>query len=332
MRSQPVRRLAIASLMAAACGAALAQSAPYPDGPRIPSLPEAAFERIDRALRDRVATASDADALFVRGLQATMDPGARIADYAAAWRLRPADLLLLSSLADACLLRSVPTWADCAAVDPASRFASRDPDNAVAWVLLAERARQRGDVPTMREQVAHAAGRQRFDAYRDRGGAAVMRVLGAVPGVAREPEAPFAAAALAALRADVAVAEAATMCQRGQPGVGVEMEPACRRLARTMAERADTWSARLAGLWIAWSWASDDAERSRLAAERDRLAASNLECNGAKLALIEGLNRDAGSREAARRIQAAAIEDALTQGETAVCAGLVARAKEARLL
>ncbi len=114
-------RLAFASLLAAACGASLAQSAPYPDGPRIPSLPESAFERIDRALRDRVATAVDADALFVRGLQATMDPGARIADYAGAWRLRPADMLLLSSLADACMLRAVPTWADCAALDPASR-------------------------------------------------------------------------------------------------------------------------------------------------------------------------------------------------------------------
>ena len=75
-------RLAFASLLALASGASLAQSAPYPDGPRIPSLPESAFERIDRALRDRVATAVDADALFVRGLQATMDPGARIADYA----------------------------------------------------------------------------------------------------------------------------------------------------------------------------------------------------------------------------------------------------------
>ena len=327
-----MRRLVIASLLAAACGAALAQSAPYPDGPRIPSLPEAAFERIDRALRDRVATAADADALFVRGLQATMDPGVRIADLAAAWRLRPSDMLLLSSLADACLLRAVPTWADCAAIDPASRFASRDPDNAVAWVLLAERARQRGDVPGMREQVAHAATRARFDAYRDRGGAAVLRVLDAVPAVAREPETPFAAAALAALRADVAATEAATMCQRGVPGVGPEMEPSCRRLARTMAERADTWSARLAGLSIAWSWAADEPERSRLAAERDRITASSLECNAAKLALIEGLNRDAATREAARRIQAAAIEDALTQGEPAVCARLVERAREARFL
>nr|MBP8007025.1 hypothetical protein [Burkholderiales bacterium] len=181
-------RLTFASLLAALCGTSIAQSAPYPDGPRIPSLPESSFERIDRALRERTATAVDADALFVRGLQATMDPGARIADYAAAWRLRPADMLLLSSLADACMLRAVPTWADCASLDPASRFASRDPDNAVAWVLLAERAKQRGDAPGMREQLAHAAGRLRFDSYRDRGGAVVWRVLAAVPAVAREPE------------------------------------------------------------------------------------------------------------------------------------------------
>ena len=325
-------RLAFASFLAALCGTSIAQSAPYPDGPRIPSLPESAFERIDRALRERVATAADADALFVRGLQATMDPGARIADYAAAWRLRPADMLLLSSLADACMLRAVPTWADCASLDPASRFASRDPDNAVAWVLLAERAKQRGDAPGMREQLAHAAGRLRFDSYRERGGAVVWRVLTAVSAVARDPETPFAAAALGSLRADVAANEAATMCQRGAPGVGEEVEGSCRRLARTMAERADTWSARLVGLAIAWSWASDAAEQGRVAAERDRVSASSLECNGAKLALIEGLNRDAGSREAARRIQASAIEDATTLGEPAVCAKLVERARDAKFL
>lgn len=325
-------RLAFASLLAAACGTALAQSAPYPDGPRIPSLPEASFERIDRALRDRVGAAADADALFVRGLQSTMDPGARIADYAAAWRLRPGDLLLLSSLADACMLRAVPTWADCASLDPASRFASRDPDNAVAWVLLAERARQRGDAPGVREQLAHAAGRSRFDSYRERGGQVVLRVLAAVPAVAREPETPFAAAALGSLRADVAATEAATMCQHGAPGVGEEVQGSCRRLARTMAERADTWSARLVGLAIAWSWATDDAERARIAAERDRVSASSLECSSAKLALIEGLNRDAGSRETARRIQASAIEDAQDHGEPAVCAKLVERAREAKFI
>ena len=325
-------RIAFASLLAAACGVALAQSAPYPGGARIPSLPEAAFERIDRALRDRVATAVDADALFVRGLQATMDPGARIADYAAAWRLRPGDLLLLSSLADACMLRAVPTWADCASLDPSSRFASRDPDNAVAWVLLAERARQRGDSPGMREQLAHAAGRTRFDSYRERGGEAVLRVLAAVPALASEPETPFAAAALGTLRADVAANEAATMCQRGAPGVGEDVEGSCRRLARTMAERADTWSGRLVGLAIAWSWAPDEDERRRISAERDSVAAQSLSCNGAKLALIEGLNRDAGSRESARRIQASAIEDARTLGEPAVCAKLVARAKDAKFL
>ena len=42
-------RLTFASLLAALCGTSIAQSVPYPDGPRIPSLPESSFERIDRA-------------------------------------------------------------------------------------------------------------------------------------------------------------------------------------------------------------------------------------------------------------------------------------------
>lgn len=326
-----VARLALALLLAAVCSAPRAQ-APGADGARIPSLPEAAFARIDEALRDRIAIADDADAHFVRGLQATMDPGTRVAGYADAWRRRPAEMLFVASLADACMVRAVPAWTDCAAVDPASRFASRDADNAVAWVLLAERARQRGDLPGMREQLAHAAGQPRFDSYVGRGASAVARVLVAVPAVAREPEMPFAAAALGALRSDVATTEATALCRRGAPGVGDEVEGSCRRLAATMATRADTYSARLVGLGLAWSWAPDDAERGRLAAERDRLTAASLDCSNAKLALIEGLNRDAGSREAARRIQADAVEDARTQGEPAVCARLVARAKEARFL
>lgn len=319
-----------ALLLAAACGAAGAQA--ISDGPRIPSLPEAAFERIDQALRDRVATADSADAHFVRGLQATMDPGARVAGYAEAWRRQPAEMLFLASFADACMVRAVPAWPDCAAADPVSRWAARDADNAVPRVLLAERARQRGDLPGMREQLGHAADLKRFDAYRARGGPTVWRVLAGVPAVAREPETPFAATALGGLRADVATTEATLLCQNGAPGVAPEVGSSCKRLARAMADHADSYAARLVGLALAWSWAADEAERRRLAAERDRLTASSLECGNARLALIEGLNRDAVSRDAARRAEAGALEDALTLDEPAACARLIARARTAKFL
>ena len=318
------------ALLALACGAALAQT-PVPDGPRTPSLPEAAFERIDAALRDRVASADSPDAHFVRGLQATMDPGARIAGYAEAWRQQPSNLLYLSSFADACMVRALPAWPECAATDPVSRWAARDADNAVPRVLLAERARQRGDLPGMREQLAHAAEMRRFDSYRPRGAQAVWRVLAAVPAVAREPETPFAATALGAMRADVATTEAALLCQNGSPGVGPEVAAACRGLARSMAERADTYAARLVGLALAWSWAADDAERRRLVGERDRVTAASLECGSARLAMIEALNRDAASRDASRRTEAGLLEDAGPLDEPAACARLVARAKAAKL-
>ena len=319
-----------ALMLAVACGVAWAQ--PTLDGPRPPSLPEAAFERIDQALRDRVASADSADAHFVRGLQATMDPGARIAGYAEAWRRQPGEMLFLASFADACMVRAVPAWPDCASADAVSRWAARDADNAVPRVLLAERARQRGDLPGMREQLAHAADLRRFDAYRSRGGPAVWRVLGGVPAVSGEPETPFAATALGALRSDVATSEATQLCQNGGAGVAPDVAGSCRKLARTMADRADSYGARLVGLALAWSWAADDAERNRLAAERDRLAASSLECGNARLALIEGLNRDAGSRAASRGAEVASLDDALTLDEPAACARLVARAKSAKLL
>ncbi|MEO8487814.1 MAG: hypothetical protein ABI585_15920 [Betaproteobacteria bacterium] len=327
-----MRSRLFALLVAAACGSALAQTATLPDGPRVPSLPEASFERIDEAMRDRVATSDSADALFVRGLQATMDPGARVASYAEAWRRQPAELLFLASFADACMVRAVPAWPDCAAVDPVSRWAARDADNAVPRVLLAERARQRGDLPGMREQLGYAADLARFVSYRPRGGPAVWRVLSGIPAVAREPEAPFAAAALGSMRADVATTEATQLCQNGAPGVGVEVAEPCKRLARAMADHADTFGARLIGLALAWSWAGDDAERRRLAAERDRVTAASLACGEARLAWIERLNRDAASRDAARRAEAASLDDAATLDEPAACARWVARTKAANLI
>jgi len=313
-------------------GLAQAQTAVVQDGPRPPSLPEAAFERIAEALRDRVARSDSADAHFVRGLQATMDPGARVAGYAEAWRQKPAELLFLASFADACMVRAIPAWSECASTDPVSRWAARDAGNAVPRVLLAERARQRGDLPGMREQIAFAADLGRFDSYELRGGPAIWRVLGAVPAVAGEPETPFAATALGAMRSDIATTEAALLCQNGAPGVGPEVTASCRKLARAMADRADTYAARLVGLGIAWSWSADDAERRRLAAERDRVAAASLECANARLAWIESLNRDAASRDAARRAEAGALDDAATLDEPAACTRLVARAKAARLI
>ena len=160
----------------------------------------------------------------------------------------------------------------------------------------------------------------------------MWRVLGGVPAVSGEPETPFAATALGALRSDVATSEATQLCQNGGAGVAPDVAGSCRKLARTMADRADSYGARLVGLALAWSWAADDAERNRLAAERDRLAASSLECGNARLALIEGLNRDAGSRAASRGAEVASLDDALTLDEPAACARLVARAKAAKLL
>jgi hypothetical protein len=134
------------------------------------------------------------------------------------------------------------------------------------------------------------------------------------------------------MRADVATTEAAVLCQNGGPGVGPEVAEPCRRLSRAMAEHADTYAGRLVGLALAWSWAGGDEDKRRLAAERDRITAASLECNNARLAMIEGLNRDAASRDAARRSEAVALDDAASLDEPATCAKLVARAKAARLI
>jgi len=323
-----MRLRSLALLAALTAGAALAQTAVVGDGPRPPSLPEAAFERIDQALRDRVATADSADAHFVRGLQATMDPGTRVAGYGEAWRREPSNLLFLSSFADACMVRALPAWPECAATDPVSRWAARDADNAVPRVLLAERARQRGDLPGMREQLAYAADLKRFDSYRPRGIQSVWRVLAGIPAVASDPEAPFAATGLGVLRSDVGTVEFATICRPDVPDVGDH----CRRLARTMADRADTFEARMVGLGMARLWATSEDERKRLAAEHERVYAAAQACGGAKLAVIESLNRDAASRALARDIESGVVADSATLGDPAVCDRVVTRAKAAKLI
>jgi hypothetical protein len=134
------------------------------------------------------------------------------------------------------------------------------------------------------------------------------------------------------MRGVLAVSEAMGLCRNGGPGVGPEVAEPCRRLARTMAERADTFAGRQAGLTLAYTWAGDDAERRGLAAERDRVAAASVECNVARLASIEALNRDAASRDASRRAEASALDDAGTLDEAATCVRIVARAKAAKLI
>ena len=277
------------------------------------------------------ATADDADAAFVRGLQATMDPSARAAGFARAFELDPRRMLFLASLADACMTRTLPVVAECAALDPVSRWAARDAENAAPWVLLAARSRARGDLPGMRANLAHAGARPRFDSYRERGGPSVWRVIAASP-AAPLAEAPFAATALGASRSDIASAEAAQLCRRDAPGVDNEVAASCRALARTMAGRGDTWAARQAGLGLAAGWVVDDTERRALAAETERVAAEAVACRAARVALLGRLADDTAVRARARDVEVAALDAAATEPEPAVCARRIARARAAALL
>lgn len=291
-----------------------------------------ALDRVAEALHDRALERDTADAHYLRGLQATMDPAARTDAYARAWELDPARVLFLSAFAQSCMARGAPPLASCVSADPVSRWAARDAENAAPWVLLAFRSRERGDLPAMRANLAHAAERPRFDGYRARGADAVARVVASSSELARRPESPYAAASLAASAPDAALAEASALCRRDAPGVLPDAGAACSRLARTMAERADTYAGRQAGLVLEGSWAASDPDRSRVAAARERLSASALACHAARATLVARLEGSASERERSREIGAAAVADASTMDEVAVCERLVARAKAANLL
>ena len=291
-----------------------------------------ALDRVAEALHDRALERDTADAHYVRGLQATMDPVARIGAYARALELDSSRLLFLSALAQSCMARGAAPLASCASADPVSRWAARDADNAAPWVLLAHRARERGDLPAMRANLVHAAERPRFDGYRARGADVVAQLIASSSDLARRPESPYAAASLSASATDAALTEVSALCRRDAPGVLPDAGVACTRLARTMAERADTYAGRQAGLAIEGSWAASDPDRSRVAAARERLSASALACHAARGSLVARLEGSASERERSREIGAAAVADASSMDAVAVCERLVSRAKAANLL
>ena len=237
-------------------------------------------------------------------LQATMDPARATSSRRLGARTsrvrqrKPAELLYLASFADACMVRAIPAWPECASADPVSRWASRDADNAVPRVLLAERARQRGDLPGMREQLAFARRPRALRFLR------AARRTGDLARAGRRRRPWRASRRRRSRRRRSARCAPTSRRPRRRSCAGTarrawgRIAASCRRLARAMADRADTYAAR-------WS---DSASRgagrpttpsgggsppSAIAWRRRASSAA-----GARLAMIESLNRDAASRDA----------------------------------
>jgi len=277
---------------------------------------------LDAELRARLVAPdpSNAPANFVAAAFETTDRAAKVRYLVAARVASPQEKLYLAALGLACAVPVHPQPEGCASVDRLADWARRDDSNGLPTLLLADRARQRGEREAMVAYLEQAAATRTFDDYGDRAGVVLWDYVFAAP-VAAAPEVKarwvtgrtYAAMAGSdwtfALRNTCIAAIARTDA----------WSAACARVGEAMGARAATLYARRLG--DAALERNGSAEQKRAAAER--LAATNAlvaRCSAARLAIEQDLDStdplvrkkavDAGHRWI----------DALAQvGETGTC-------------
>jgi hypothetical protein len=146
-RAQWIASLLAAGVACAAFGQTGSQLTEPPPAP--PSRWQQDKEALDQAVRARALSASEPRDLWVSGQLETSDPWARVGALAQARTRVPGDKLYLGSLAMACLVPMQPLAPECDATDRLADWATRDDDNGVQALLLANRARQRNNAAAM---------------------------------------------------------------------------------------------------------------------------------------------------------------------------------------
>jgi len=319
MRTRWLASIAALALAASLQGNALAQ-ARAGDGEAVAASPlTATFARFDDLLAGRIAGADDAGGRWMLGRLASLDPVARARDYAAAFARDPKELLFVASFADACMRPVMPAFLECGERDIVGHWASRDGDNAVPWLLQAERSRRRNNVGALVDNLERASRAARFDDYAGRGGAVfAARLVPLVP--AEDRAAAFIAAdrqGSVALGAPLEALE--TVCSPVSRSLEERIPRACVRLGALMAERAASFPYRRAGTQVALAASSTESARVavRQAAkevvvdqERCRVAYGELE----RLAVGARPDRDRAAGVAERM-----VAERAKSGEPAAC-------------
>jgi hypothetical protein len=180
---------AVAAVAAAQSGSRLADTAP-PAASRW----QAEVAQLDDTLRSRLLVATAARANWLAAKLDHGDPETQVRRFASARVAAPDNRLYLAALATACMVPMQPLPAECDAVDRLADWATRDVDNGVPMLLLANRARQRNNATAMVAYLEEAARRPRFDDYWNMGAFAIWEEVRALPG----PADPAARAELAA--------------------------------------------------------------------------------------------------------------------------------------
>ena len=298
--------------------------APEP-GAMVPSRWAADLERIDEDARLKLLTPSDPRANWVRGVLDHADIASQVAHFARARTTAPQEKLYLASLAAACLQRTQPVLPDCESIDRLADWARRDDDNGVPDIVLADRARQRGEIDKMLAHLDEAAGKPRFDEYWGRG--VVVAWDWFKDGALSYDPAARAVAAVNYAGEQPLVWPTALqgVCANARQPAADAVRGACARLGRALAERSPTWSGRLIGIAVEAGSTPDAAGRKPVDDRRTALNRLRARCDDDRRARFDGLE----AADAARRSAALAAADAWVRaqaqlGEVGACERLVA--------
>jgi len=247
------------------------------EGDATPSRWQSDLERLDSDLRLRLLTANEPRIDWLAGDIDSADVESQVRHYAAARIAAPGERLYLASLGIACLHPVRPTLAPCDAVDRLADWARRDTDNGVPSLLLAGRARQRGQSDAVASYVEQAAGAPRFDDYWSQHSQRWWDYLRAVD-VGIDAAAKAEAAAKYGSMNDLAWAQPLRIvCAEGSARPD-RLRDACANLGQALMARGASFALRRAGARIAEINAPDAAARSAAQARGARIIAMTARC------------------------------------------------------
>lgn len=308
-------------LVAGFVPAAFAQARAGDEAAVSPSPLAPLFTRLDETLAQKVVGADDAPGRWLSGRLSGFDLAAQGRDYAAAAAHDTTEPLYAASLADVCMRPASPALPECLARDSIGYWVSRDPDNAAPWLLQAERARRRGAMPTMIDNLERAATSARFDDHSGRGAAvAWSKVAPLVTPAERAAGALYALSYAGGMGAALAAVE--HVCGAPSRALDPRVPRACARLGTLMAGSGASFNDRRAGVQVALAAAASEGERAAVNDSARGIVAAQERCRDAR----NILQRDAAGTPDARAAAAARAERYVatlgTRGEVAACAEL----------
>ncbi len=311
--------IATALVLVASCPNVGAQARAGDDAAVAPSPFAAAFVRFEDALAPRLFGADDAASRWLSGRLSGLEPAARARDYASAVARDPGELLYVASLAETCMDATV-ALSDCGERDIVGHWASRDADNAVPWLLQAERARRRSNTGSLIENLDRASRSQRYDNYEPRAGAAVWRKLAPLAASADRAAVVVYASAPAGGGARMQALEA--LCAAPSGGGDERIGSACLRLGSLMAQRAALFVDRRAGTQITLGATQPAASRAGAAELARTVVAQQDRCRATLDSLERLANGTPVQRDRAVALGEAWLADRARNGEPAACESL----------